>query len=450
MNVLWFCLDTLRADHLGCYGYFRETSPTLDRLAGEGVLFGGSRANAVATGPAFTSMFTGQYAINNEWYLTPFDVGDIMNFSDLRGVFPEVIQDHGGITTAAFDNLFQFASHMKQFVRGFEYYVNVTRTSRPVHHHVVGGAVNERLLPWLRQHKGEPFFVFVHYWDPHMPYNQPDEFARPFVHERGSLDDLPVKEAAAGYKYVPGWGTVDRLGDVEGPSDFQPQAGAPWRHPQSIDSYDGEILYTDHLIAEVLEELEACGVLDDTAVVVNADHGEQLMQHFDVWGHRGLHDGNVFTPLILWRPGLLPAGGRPPGCALHVDVAPTILDLLGIERPHWMDGQSLLPAVRGEAALPEHYFAETTAMRSITRGGWKYIWHKFTGDELYDLAADPLEQVNLIDDEPQRTGALRAELLEWTAEQLGDRNDPMLYQIARTEECRRRGRRGHQRVGITL
>ncbi|GAG11436.1 unnamed protein product, partial [marine sediment metagenome] len=95
-------------------------------------------------------MFTGQYAINNEWYVTPFDVGNTINFPDDKPVLPEWIQDAGGITTAAFDNLFQFASHMKQFVRGFEYYVNVTRTSRPIHHHVVGGDVNARLLPWIR------------------------------------------------------------------------------------------------------------------------------------------------------------------------------------------------------------------------------------------------------------------------------------------------------------
>lgn len=109
LNVLWFCLDTLRADHLSCYGYFRRTSPTMNRLAQEGVLFPQCRANAVATGPAFTSMFTAQYAVNNEWYMTPFDVGNMIHFPDDRPVLPEWIQDAGGITTAAFDNLFQFA-----------------------------------------------------------------------------------------------------------------------------------------------------------------------------------------------------------------------------------------------------------------------------------------------------------------------------------------------------
>ncbi|HUT24054.1 MAG TPA: sulfatase-like hydrolase/transferase, partial [Sumerlaeia bacterium] len=280
MNVVWFCLDTLRADHLSCYGYFRKTSPTIDRLANEGALFPQSRANAVATGPGFTSMFTGQYAVNNEWYMTPFDVGNMIDFPDDRPVFPEAIQDHGGITTAAFDNLFQFASHMKQFVRGFEYCVNVTRSSRPIHHHVMGGDVNARLLPWIRAHKDERMFLFVHYWDPHTPYNQPREFARPFVHEPGRLDDVPVLEAPAGYQYVPGWGTIERIPSTEDRGDFSPLPDSPQKHPQSIDSYDGEILYADHLIEQAIDELAAAGILDETAIVINADHGEQLNQHY--------------------------------------------------------------------------------------------------------------------------------------------------------------------------
>ena len=124
MKAIILLLDTCRADHLSCYGYFRQTSPTMDRLAREGALFSQSRANAIATGPAFTSMFTGQYAINNEFYMTPFDVPNMINFPDEKPTLPEMIWEHGGITTAAFDNLMNFASHMKQFVRGFEYYVN--------------------------------------------------------------------------------------------------------------------------------------------------------------------------------------------------------------------------------------------------------------------------------------------------------------------------------------
>lgn len=436
LNVVWFCVDTLRADHLGCYGYFRDTSPTIDRLAREGVLFPGSRANASATGPGFTSMFTGRYAINSEWYMTPYDIGDMITFPDTSPVFPERIQDHGGITTAAFDNLFQFASHMKQFVRGFEYYVNVTRMSQPLHHFVVGGAVNKRLLPWLRGHRDERFFLFVHYWDPHTPYTQPPEFARPFVHERGCLDDLVVREAPAGYRYVPGWHRVEQISSQEGPAEFHPPAEYPGWHAPSIDTYDGEVRYSDHLIGQVLDELGSLGVLDKTAIVVNADHGEQLRQHYDCWGHPGLHDGIVGTPLVLWRPGLLPGGARPEGYVHHLDIAPTILDLLGADVPGDLDGASLLPLVRGERPGRDAYYAETMGMRSVTRDAWKYIRHLRGDDELYDLTADPLEQINLLDQVPDRADALRNDLLAWVEGMLDGREDPMPTQLARMEKMR--------------
>jgi hypothetical protein len=151
--------------------------------------------------------------------------------SNAAVVFTEAIWDHGGITTAAFDNLFSFKSHMKQFVRGFEYYVNCTGCSRPVHHHLVGGDLNKRLMPWIGQHGDERFFLFVHYWDPHGPYNQPREFARPFVHEAGNLDDLEVREAAAGYRYVPGWGTIEQVPATECNGEFTYEPDKASKHP---------------------------------------------------------------------------------------------------------------------------------------------------------------------------------------------------------------------------
>jgi arylsulfatase len=430
MNVVWICIDTLRADHTSCYGYWRKTTPVLDRLAAEGVLFPGSRANAVPTGPGFTSMITGQYAVNNRWYLSPYNRPDMLDFPDSHPLFPEMVLDSGGITTAAFDNLFSFASHPKQFVRGFEYYVNVTGSSRPRHFHTVGDRINRRLLPWIRQHADERFFLFVHYWEPHMPYNQPEAFARPFVHRPGSLDDLEVREAPAGYRYVPGWGRVEQIPEIEAYAESMPVPREGFEHPLTIDAYDGEIHYVDHLIGQVLETLDDTGVLDRTAVVVNADHGEQLGQHLGTWDHRGLHEANVFTPLILWRPGLLPQGARPEGHVTHVNLAPTILDLLGVEPSAALDGRSLLPLVRGQAEPERSFVAETLAIRAIVQDGYKYIRHHRADDELYHLADDPMEVLNLMEREPERAASMAAALDSWLQERLNGRPDPMDEQIA--------------------
>ncbi|HIE50839.1 MAG TPA: hypothetical protein EYP85_03690 [Armatimonadetes bacterium] len=448
MNVIWFCIDTLRADHLGCYGYFRDTSPTIDRLARQGVLFRDSHASAVATGPGFTSLITGRAAINHEFYLTPFRWPDLINFSDAIPTIPEMIQDRGGITTAAFDNLMNFASHMKQFVRGFEFYINVTRTSRPIHHHVPGDWVNARLLPWLRQHADEQFFLFVHYWDPHGPYNQPDEYWTLFRHRKGDLSDLKVERAPAGYEYVPGWGKVGEFFEAEEvpmpPDRFN-------RHRPSIDLYDGEIRFTDDLIAEVLQTLEEAGILDDTAVLITADHGEQLGQH-GLYGHAGLHEANIHIPLVLWRPGVVPEGKVVEGFVQQADVGPTILDLLGVEPQGKLDGRSLLPLARGEVSPPASMVAEETGERCLLREGWKYIWHypgevtafewPYCGrDELYHYAADPMEVVNLIEDEPERAAEMRAELEEWVRTQLAGREDPLPAQADLMAEIFRRERK---------
>jgi len=308
MNVVWFVLDTLRSDHLGCYGYFRDTTPNLDRLAEEGVLFEDSHASAIATGPGFTSLLTGLAAVNHGFYLTPWNVPNAPLLDDRVVTVPEFIQARGDYTTAAFDNLVNFRSHMKHFVRGFEFYINVTRSPAWLHHHIIGDELNGRLLPSLDRHRDEPFFAFVHYWDPHAPYNMPDAFRGRFSRSRD--DDLAVRTAPDGYTYVPGWGLADRL-----PED-QPN--------RSIDLYDDDVLYTDHCVGVVLEKLDALGILDDTAIIVTSDHGEDLDLH-GLWGHGTVHETTIRVPLIVRDPRHLPQGKRVRGFVQHADNAPTIL-----------------------------------------------------------------------------------------------------------------------------
>ncbi len=411
MNLLWIVIDTLRADHLGCYGYFRDTSPTMDRLAGDGVLFRDFYASAIATGPGFTSLFTGRSALGHGFYLTPWNIPNAPLLDDDIPTLPELVQDAGQCATVALDNLINFRSHMKQFVRGFEFYINVTRSSQWTHHHVAGGEVNQRLIEWLEQYGGQPFFAFVHYWDPHTPYNQPEPYRFHFKHEKGNLGDLRVKRAPAGYDYVPGWG---RVGDLfEGDEQH------------SIDLYDGEIRYVDHCLEEVMEALARLGLLSDTAVVLTSDHGEQLGQH-DCYGHARIYEECVRVPLILWGPRFFPRGAVVEGFAQHADVAPTILDLLGVQVPRGMDGQSLLPRVRGEGAGPEFIVMEDGMERALRRGPWKLIQTKQGRAELYDLERDPCEVESLVEREADRSQAMGEELAAWVQARLAGRPDPML------------------------
>ena len=447
MNIILIVIDTLRADHLSCYGYFRETSPTLDRLAREGVVFEDMYASGVPTGPGFTSIVTGLYPVSHRYYITPYDVPNAYQLDDDIPVLAEILWDHGYVT-AAVDNLINFRSHMKHFVRGFEYYMNPTKTSRWVHHHVTADQVNRMAVPWIRRHSYERFFLFVHYWDPHMPYNQPEGYRRVFRHRRGDYSDLRVERAPAGYEYVPGWG---RLGEiVEGDED------------RSIDLYDGEVLYVDNAVAELVESLKDEGVLDDTLIIVTSDHGEQLGQH-GIWGHAGLHEPVIRVPLIMRCPGKLPRGLRVRGYAQHADIVPTILELAGISVSHRFDGTSLLSLIRGEWGR-EFAVCETWGERCIVRGEWKLIVHYEAelkalpevfpqpyrlreyalkwplktllervrvkggvGYEFYNLREDPMETVNLAEEEGDVLGELKALLDEWIGERVGEGEDPMLH-----------------------
>lgn len=444
MNVVWFVVDTLRSDHLHCYGYFRETSPHIDRLAAEGVRFEDSYASAIATGPGFTSLFTGLAAINHGFYLTPWNVPNAPLLDDRIVTLPELVQARGAYTTVAFDNLVGFRSHMKQFVRGFEYYINVTRSPAWLHHHIVGREVNERLLPWLEGHAEEPFFLFVHYWDPHTPYNMPGAFRGRFDRSKG---DLISAHAPDGYEYVPGWGLAERL---------------PGDERLSIDLYDDEVFYVDHCVGQVRARLEELGLLQDTAIMLTADHGEDLDLH-GLWGHGTVHETTIRVPMILRDPQHLPEGQRVAGLVQHADDLPTILEYFpqqnreGFGRvnqpgsmpelPTRFDGQSLLQLARDQRAAPAEIVVESGGQRAYIAAPWKLIWHKNGHDsQLFHLIRDPLELHDRADEEAEVVGELSGKLREWVERNLaGERSDP-IYATEGAWTCYT-GRRGERQRG---
>lgn len=425
MNVIWFVIDTLRADHLSCYGYFRKTSPNIDRLAQEGVMFENSYASAIATGPGFTSLFTGLAAINHGFYLTPWNVPNQPLLDDRIVTLPELIQTRGNYTTAAFDNLINFRSHMKHFVRGFEYYVNITRSPAWVHHHITAGEVNYRLLPWLEQHADEDFFTFVHYWDPHTPYNMPDAFHGKFDKNSG---DLITKIAPDGYEYVPGWGRSDEL--------------PVGNDKLSIDLYDDEIFYTDYCIGLVRQKLEALDLLDKTVIILTSDHGEDLDLH-GMWGHGTVHNTTIQVPLIIRDPQNLAQGQRVTDFVQHVDNLPTILEYFPKQdRPEFMrtthtnaipdipehfDGQNLLGPMKSQRISREEIVVESGAHRAYISPPWKLIWHKDgRKSELFHIHNDPLELHDRADEEKAILEELSEKLRCWVNQNLSeDRTDPI-------------------------
>ena len=421
-NCIIFAIDTLRADHLGCYGYFRNTSPNIDKLANEGVLFKDSHATAVSTGPGFTSILTGLSPIHHHFYVTPWNLYNLIDFDDSIPTLPELVQEHiDGCTTAAFDNLINFYSHMDQCVRGFEYYINLTGTPTYDCQRVTAEMINRSLIPWLKAQKNKRFFLFIHYWDPHTPYNQPETYRRIFHHEHGKLDDLKVLQAPAGYQYVPGWGPVGEL--------WEP---FPEENKLTIDMYDGEICYVDHCIGEVITTLKELGIKENTVVLVTSDHGEQLGQH-GLYDHRHLHESVVQVPLVLWAPNSLPKGKKIDGYVQHADIAPTILSLLGanMEKMPRFDGEDLSCLIEKKVGTRKKIFIEDHEERAVIDEKWKYIRSYFDGkEELYDMMNDPMEILNLTAKFENKTKIMRDQLFNWVDQNLQGQPDPLWIQIA--------------------
>ena len=331
-NVLVLLLDALRADHLGCYGYARDTSPALDSLAAGGVIFESAVAQASWTKPSIPSLFTGLYPIQHRVF-----TGDTRDTAD-RITSDALDQEHqtlaealrsAGYATGAFVENVQISSFLG-FDQGFDVYEENLGDAR---------RIAERLLRWLDGGGGRPFFAYVHFLDPHWPYSPPDPYHVMFPGPEGAAVDFNNLN----------WKSFERgieKGEIDlGPADLEAM--------QCF--YDGEIRYTDAAISRILGFLRDRGLFENTIIVVTADHGEEFMEHGRVGHGHSLHDELLRVPLILRWPGGRAA--RATGQVELVDVMPTLLDLVGTASPETA-GRSLRPLLEGGELEPRDAFAD--------------------------------------------------------------------------------------------
>jgi len=422
MNVLLIGIDSLRADRLGCYGYGRPTSPFMDGLAAQGLLFEQFFAPVIPTQPSFTTFFSGQMPTTHGIVAHRGD----WRFADDRPFLPEFFQA-AGYATAAIDNLADH--HQKEwFRRGFDAYINPREPGTFPDCFLY----NRAAIDWLKNKGDRPFFLFVHYWDPHTPYLPPKSYRNlfyegdPTVRNPGSLKGFYERPLMDWWPEK--W--MDRLA--------QEWPGAAHPHLSDIEfvraQYDSEVRCADDGVREMVGALEEMGVLKDTAIVIWGDHGEELGEHGIYFDHHGLYESDIKVPLIVRWPGV--DGRRIGALTQHMDLAPTILEGAGLPVPEAMDGQSLWPLIRGQAnGRPDVLLTgECTWMAkwALRQEGWKLIVARapdFYGKperELYDLVNDPGEQRNLAEDETARAREM--------AEQLEDVLWARLQQAGRTED----------------
>lgn len=412
-NVLLVVLDTVRADHLGLYGYSRNTSPNLERLARRGVRFEHARAAAPWTLPSHASMFTGRY---------PHELRTFVN-RPLDGTYPtlaEVLRDRGYLTAGFVANTY-FCNSWYGLGRGFihyeDYYKNdldvstadafrsaelgrrilqaafPRRNVRPgeMHHRKDAAEINLDFLQWLSGHRGRPFFAFLNYYDAHDPYVVPEGFGRHF----GEVPTTPADFALINSPHID-----QRLSSGKG---VTPRELALVR-----DSYDDCIAYLDEQIGLLFDELDRRGVLENTLVIVTADHGEHLGEH-RIYGHgQSLYRAEIHVPLLIVHPAKAPAGRVVEAPVGLRDLAATVVDLVGITDSALFPGRSLATTWRTAGGPADPVLSELIRvgkpspgvrwppalrgpMRSVVADGRTYIRNGDGAEELYDASADPGE-----------------------------------------------------------
>lgn len=423
MNIILIVIDTLRASRLGCYGYPKPTSPTLDSLAAQGARFARCFAPGIPTTPAHTTLYTGLHPLTHNIVCH----GGQADLDKKTPVLPELLQE-SGYTTAAVDNL---ATMKPWFSRGYEFYID------PSYRHkyrllVSCEEINARAIPWLKAHAHEKFFLFLHYWEPHTPYLPPERYRTFYPADRDPF--APEHTTFAPIKRQPLWGMFNdiwfsKLGPV---TDAEYVASL----------YDAEIRHVDDGIAELLAALDATGLSEDTLVVVTGDHGESLYQHDIYFDHHGLYDDVTHVPLLMRHPQAIPQSQEVLPMVQHLDIAPTLLEAAGAKVPASLEGKSLWPMATGQANAGgwerviccESTWQSKWAVRTETT---KFILsrepdhHNTPMREFYDLTTDPAETQNLALERWQEAEENEVELERWIADnltRLGRSEDPLRAQ----------------------
>jgi arylsulfatase A-like enzyme len=391
-DVILISIDTLRADHLGTYGYGPATSPFIDSLAQRGVVFESAFSNASWTLPSHMSLFTATY---------PRTHGVERNGTALGQGIPtltEVLKQQGYATDGFVSWI--YLKGMYGFARGFDHYRELLPPPElqdtGSHHSIRASGVVDEVLKWSNGVGEAPYFLFIHFFDPHINYEPPLEHARLFDPELDSTE-LGVYEHLR--RYIKGTYETGEPPDISREELAKVTA-----------LYDGEIHFVDSQLKRLFDGLEQRGLLDNALVALTSDHGEELDEHGSMEGHQWtLYDEAIHVPLVVRFPGDRHAGERVGQVVQTIDLAPLLLGHLGIEAPEVWEGSDagrlLQPTQPDAPAWPDlslshiQRFNVKAALRTptrkliLTRAGTNSFGRKLSGTpELYDLEHDPGEQ----------------------------------------------------------
>lgn len=433
MRILYIDIDSQRPDHLGCYGYHRNTSPTIDSIARDGVRFNRCYTPDAPCLPSRTAFYSGRFGIQTgvvghggtaaEPKRQGIDRG-FRDWFDNEGLARQL--QLAGLHTA-------MISPFGQRHAAWHFYAGFNE----IHNTGKGGMESaEEVQPvvdkWLADHAAAGnWYLHINYWDPHTPYRVPDEFGDPFKDDPIPkwLDD---DDLIARHMKLTGPHTIQ---DINMYDDWEPH----WYRrvvgkvtdrasmKKLIDGYDTGVRYVDEQIAKVVAKLKSLGIYDDTAIIISADHGENLGELGIYAEHGTADDITCRVPMIIKWPGGR-KGAVDDGLHYNLDLAPTLMDLMKRESPKLWDGQSYASAITSDTPAGRDQLVISqcchVCQRSVRWGKWLYMrtyhcgYHLFPQEMLFDLETDPHEQHNLADVHRDicREGAWR--LAEWHDQQM--------------------------------
>jgi arylsulfatase A-like enzyme len=433
LRILFLDLDTLRPDHLGCYGYHRNTSPNIDRIAAQGVRFTNYYCSDAPCLPSRAALMTGRFGIRTGVVGhggTAADMrleGETRDFNSLiaRRQWPYLLSRRAGFHTVTIS---PFAERHSAywFLGGFREAYDTGGD---------GGESAEQITPtvldWIERNAAkDDWFLHVNYWDPHTPYRAPAEFGNPFEH-----DPLPAwltEEVVKRHQQAVGPHTArEAMMYDSNPSPRWPRHPGEVRNMRDLrrfmDGYDCGIAYLDSPNGQIFDALEKKGVMDNLAIIITSDHGENLGE-FGIYGEHATADQpTCHVPMIVRWPGCK-AGRVDEGLHYQLDFAPTLADLLGHPPfPGW-DGRSYAASLlRGENCGRDYLVLSQCAhvcQRSVRVEDWLYVrtyhdgYHLFPEEMLFDLAGDPYQQRDRAGARPEVCQRAAALLAKWHTEMM--------------------------------
>lgn len=432
MRVLFIDIDTLRPDHMGCYGYHRNTTPNMDAVASQGVCFDQYYCSDAPCLPSRAALISGMFGIRNG------AVGHGGTAADRRLTGP-VRDFQDPVDQWNFNNIFRRAGMHTVSVSTFpERHSSWWFNAGLNECYNVGGCGSEsgeKVLPvaldWLERNKDrDNWFLHVHFWDPHTPYRAPFDFPNPFENE--PLDGWITEEVFAHHLKHTGPHCINEIGMYTDqiPPQFPRMLGKATNMAemkQVMDGYDHGILYADYLVGQIFDKLRVQGIYDDTAVIITSDHGEN-MGELGLYAEHGTADyPTCHIPFIIKWPGCR-QNIHEDGFHYNIDLLPTMAELLNVAPGSDWDGRSYASSILEGKNTGRDYLVLSqmahVCQRSARFGDWLYMrtyhdgYHLFDKEMLYNVKDDPHEQFDVKDQHPDLCAQGAKIILDWHDEQM--------------------------------